>query len=624
MKFETGTKSILLQPFSPIVIAANDNERIRIWNYEETTTTMLNSFDNHDFPEKGIVKLCLINEFDDSLLLAASCDGNIQIWKDYNVRNKQKLVIAFSSIQGHKPGVQSLNAVVDWQQLSGYLISSIMLWDLEKEHLVNSIPSSSDCSISALAASHVHRDQFAAGFVDGSVRLYDVRTPDMLVCATWPHTQKVVGIGFQPRLDPAKIISASQAGNIQFLDTRSHRDAYLTINAHRGSLTALAVHRHAPVIASGSAKQLIKVFSLEGEQLGTIRYYPSFMPQKIGSVSCLIFHPYQILLAAGTADAYVSIYADENVGEAQDLRPRLGKADALVHVRDASANSVFQGHSVHILVDKPHVEVQPSDQEEAKLVNSSGVEIEQAEVAANPRSNCSCSEDTLHYRPALSKARRYTPKDFSSFCPGCPGHPGIDQRRTPNRAGRVQRGILFCSPYCWMAHNFQNLGQGLQLREDVHYFSDGSDEAAQLAYMIEDRLNDTAEEVDKERALKEVTEATVKDKDKVVENAEEWTREYPNFLPSNLAVGEAQDLRPRLGKADALVPVRDTSANSVFQGHSVHILVDKPHVEVQPSDQEEAKLVNSSSVEIEQAEGEMVVRRNMIVDRFLLGGCLVQ
>lgn len=42
--------------------------------------------------------------------------------------------------------------------------------------------------------------------------------------------------------------------------------------------------------------------------------------------------------------------------------------------------------------------------------------------------------------------------------------------------------------------------------------------------MIEDILNDTAEEVDKERALKEVTEATVKDKDKVVENAKEWTR----------------------------------------------------------------------------------------------------
>lgn len=42
--------------------------------------------------------------------------------------------------------------------------------------------------------------------------------------------------------------------------------------------------------------------------------------------------------------------------------------------------------------------------------------------------------------------------------------------------------------------------------------------------MMEDRLKDAAEEVDKEKALKEVAEATVKDKDKAVENVEEQTR----------------------------------------------------------------------------------------------------
>lgn len=109
-----------------------------------------------------------------------------------------------------------------------------------------------------------------------------------------------------------QIVSASQAGDIQFLDIRNLKDKYLTIDAHRGSLTALAVHRHAPILASGSAKQLIKVFSLDGDQLCTIRYHPTFMPQKIGSVSCLTFHPYEVLLAAGAADACVSIYADDN------------------------------------------------------------------------------------------------------------------------------------------------------------------------------------------------------------------------------------------------------------------------------------------------------------------------
>lgn len=49
-------------------------------------------------------------------------DGSIRIWRDYTQKGQQKLVTAFSSIQGHKPGVRSLNAVVDWQQQSGYLV----------------------------------------------------------------------------------------------------------------------------------------------------------------------------------------------------------------------------------------------------------------------------------------------------------------------------------------------------------------------------------------------------------------------------------------------------------------------------------------------------------------------
>ncbi|KAL1549078.1 Regulatory-associated protein of TOR 1 [Salvia divinorum] len=316
-KFETGTKTALLQPFSPVVIASDENERIRVWNYEEAT--LLNSFSNHDYPDKGASKLCLVNEFDENMLLVASNDGNIRIWKDYTSKGQQKLVTAFASIPGRRPGAHGVNAVVDWQQQSGYLfssgdISSIMAWDLDKEQLVKTISLPQDSSISALAISQVHGGQFAAGFVDGYVRLYDIRTPEMLVTETRPHTQRVervVGIGFQPGLEPAKIVSASQAGNIQFLDMRRAKNTYLTIDAHRGSLTALAVHRHAPLIASGSAKQLIKVFNLEGDPLGTIRYYPTFMAQKIGSVSCLTFHPYQVLLAAGAADACVSIYADE-------------------------------------------------------------------------------------------------------------------------------------------------------------------------------------------------------------------------------------------------------------------------------------------------------------------------
>ncbi|KAE8702914.1 Regulatory-associated protein of TOR 1 [Hibiscus syriacus] len=336
-------RQVLEQPccnLSPIVIAADENERIRVWDCEEAT--LLNGFDNHDFPEREFLN-CLWNELDDSFR-----------WKYPSLERlytegEQKLVTAFSSIQGHKSGVRSLNAVLDWQQQSGYLyssgeISSIMLWDLDNEQLVKPIPSASDCSVLALmslqslmhcgsillndwieyACIHVSGNRILLKFMLVNLQLVlwmvlsDYMTSGHPSCwfaqlgRTLSKVERVVGIGFQPGLDQGKIVSASQAGDIQFLDIRNQRDAYLTIVAHRGSLTALDVHRHAPIIASGLAKQLIKVFSLEGKPLGTIQKQHTFMAQKIGSVSCLTFHPYQVLLAASASDTCVSIYADDN------------------------------------------------------------------------------------------------------------------------------------------------------------------------------------------------------------------------------------------------------------------------------------------------------------------------
>lgn len=95
---------------------------------------------------------------------------------------------------------------------------------------------------------------------------------------------------------------------------------------------------------------------------------------------------------------------------------------------------------------------------------------------------------------------------------------------------------------------------------------------------------------------------------------------HSNFLPPNLTVGEAWDLGPRLVRADSLVPVRDESADSIFQGRVVHVPVEENHIEVQLADQAEVESVNSSEVEAEQAEGEMVIRRTMVVDQFLPGG----
>ncbi|GAQ83620.1 HEAT repeat protein [Klebsormidium nitens] len=312
---ERETRTLLLHPFVPIVCIADEKETIRIWNYEEGQT--VNQLDKHTGTEKGVSRLCLMNELDDSLLMVASNDGAVRVWRNFAERGKQRLATAFNVLEGHRQSARAGGAVVDWQQLSGCLYASgevpfLHVWDMDREMLSASVPMQTDASVVALNASQVHPAQLVAGCADGSVKLFDMRTRNSLVGTATPHTHKVVGVDFQPGAEPTKLVSASVWGDIQLLDMRRASQSYLSIEAHKGSMTALTVHRHAPVMASGSAKQYIKVFSMAGEQLSMVRYHNSFLGQRIGPVSCLQFHPYQVLLAAGATDSIVSIYAGES------------------------------------------------------------------------------------------------------------------------------------------------------------------------------------------------------------------------------------------------------------------------------------------------------------------------
>jgi regulatory associated protein of mTOR len=106
-----------------------------------------------------------------------------------------------------------------------------------------------------------------------------------------------------------EVITASVRGVVKFWDLRSMR-TFKTLEVHKSPLTALAVHSLAPVMATGSHAQFIKILTLGGDQLGSIiKYHDGFLGQRIGPVSCLGFHPTRMMLAAGATDSIVSIYS---------------------------------------------------------------------------------------------------------------------------------------------------------------------------------------------------------------------------------------------------------------------------------------------------------------------------
>lgn len=147
-----------------------------------------------------------------------------------------------------------------------------------------------------------------AGFADGSVGVFDERLPGAgRVTVAREHSAWIVSAHL--RHDVPEAITGSVRGSVKFWDLRTMR-TYKTLEVHKSPLTALAVHNTAPVMATGSHAQFIKILTLGGEQLGgIIKYHDGFLGQRIGPVSCLAFHPVRMMLVAGATDSIVSIYS---------------------------------------------------------------------------------------------------------------------------------------------------------------------------------------------------------------------------------------------------------------------------------------------------------------------------
>jgi hypothetical protein len=55
------------------------------------------------------------------ILFSIPGDGSVRVWKDYTQKDKHRLATSWQAVQGHRPGVRGISAVVDWQQMTGYL-----------------------------------------------------------------------------------------------------------------------------------------------------------------------------------------------------------------------------------------------------------------------------------------------------------------------------------------------------------------------------------------------------------------------------------------------------------------------------------------------------------------------
>ncbi|CAH3037121.1 unnamed protein product [Porites lobata] len=305
-------------PYEPYLAVA-DRGGVSVWNWDQGVR--INYINNNNPKISRITSMDFLNAHDLTLLLTGTDDGSVRVWRNIegdNYSDKSlEMVTAWQALSGMLPSTRGSGSglVVGWEQQTGILLASgdvrfIRVWDTQREMRMQDIPTGADSCVTSLACDSVGRSLLIAGCGDGSVRLFDRRLPpsDSRVMALREHAGWVTNV-FLQRGGDCNIISGSVAGDVKFWDPR-FTESVRTLETI-GNSAAFEVHHQAKVFATGSASQMIKVYSLGGANLSTIRYHDGFMGQRIGPISCLAFHPHRVHLAAGSTDSFISIYSTE-------------------------------------------------------------------------------------------------------------------------------------------------------------------------------------------------------------------------------------------------------------------------------------------------------------------------
>ncbi|CAI5738678.1 unnamed protein product [Hyaloperonospora brassicae] len=313
------TSLLLFHPYETMLLAADEKDQISLYNFEETETKVL-SFGNNNPPGSRLTSLNWINETEESLLTCGSDDGVIKIYhglhRPHPSIRTPRLLSAFVAVPDLVPGTRGSGLVMNWQQDAGMMYaggnSSVLRgWDLRQEKCTVSLSTQTDSCITSMTSDESVPGMVVAGFGDGILRVFDSRSkPDYAVKVVMKeHASWVVQTHIYPGGN--ELLTGSVTGELKFWDMRYPKNSVRSLEAHRSPMTALAVHDYAPIFASGSHNQFIKVFRSDGEQLALIRYHEGFLGERIGPVSCLAFHPHRLILAAGATDSVVAVYSSD-------------------------------------------------------------------------------------------------------------------------------------------------------------------------------------------------------------------------------------------------------------------------------------------------------------------------
>eukprot|EP00045_Choanoeca_perplexa_P015462 m.195251 g.195251 ORF g.195251 m.195251 type:complete len:1312 (-) comp16999_c0_seq1:102-4037(-) len=259
-----------------------------------------------------------LNADTDALLLCGFNDGVVRLWRDWKTETPVVSTAwrAVSRLKESRDGVGA-GLVVDWDAWHGRLlaggdVSYIQIWDGATEQRLARINSDVQSCLTHLRVDAKHPNTVYCGYGNGIVRLYDLRIarerskPQEFAA----HQSWILNV--HP-CDDQTFMSGSKRGDILWFDVRKPGIPIRKVQAHRlrgdNTMSDLQIHDYAPMFATASTAQYLKIFSMQGELLHHHKHYTNFLGEAIGPIASLAFHPYQPVLAACSYERLLTVFS---------------------------------------------------------------------------------------------------------------------------------------------------------------------------------------------------------------------------------------------------------------------------------------------------------------------------
>lgn len=331
------------------LVTASEGHVLSVWDWDERR--LLTSFSNGNHPGSDITALAFVNEEVDALLLAGSADGDVRLYRHYDLdvsgSRVPELVSAFRAMPDLVRSRYPCGMSIAWQQVSGRLLVGgdccvVRLWDAHRELCIADIPTHANSCATSLTCDTDIGHLFMAGFGDGSIGVYDQRNPpaSSLVRLWEEHHALVQNVHLQ-RHGQRELVSASADGEVRLWDIRANASIArrnVSTDLEGAALSSASVHERVPAMAVSSAPHALGPSSAQSVQLvrlhdlaplgrayqrvlhGTspaaqrswMRGFPP--PSRYSTATGLVaMHPHHPMMVFGGPDATLELYRYERV-----------------------------------------------------------------------------------------------------------------------------------------------------------------------------------------------------------------------------------------------------------------------------------------------------------------------